>query len=135
MKKRIVKLFAVVMIIMISIVTVNADVSEPSGKVYFRGDTMVSFIANSAFTDAEQIRVVNLLTNGNSSNVNSTNNVLCSLFGHKTTTERVTVTNHKVNPKDPRCVNYIYEVEACTRCNYSDATLVYSYSISCCPDD
>ena len=67
--------------------------------------------------------------------VASPNNIVCTIFGHKLSTTTVTATHHKVLPYDPRCLLEIYDVTACSRCDYTDAVLVHSTYILCCPVD
>lgn len=65
----------------------------------------------------------------------SPDNIICTLFGHDLSTTTVTATHHKVLVHEPRCLVEIYDVTACSRCNYTDAELVGSVFICCCPED
>ncbi len=56
----------------------------------------------------------------------------CTLFGHKLETSVSTVITHKVYSSDPRCVKKYYNVETCTRCDYTNSSLINSTIISCC---
>ncbi len=56
----------------------------------------------------------------------------CTLFGHKLESSLVTSVTHKVYSSDPRCVQKTYNVETCTRCDYTSQTLISSTIISCC---
>lgn len=56
----------------------------------------------------------------------------CTLFGHKIESSVVTAVTHKVNSTDPRCLQETYNVETCSRCDYTNKTLLSSIYISCC---
>lgn len=56
----------------------------------------------------------------------------CTLFGHKLESSVITAITHKVRATDPRCLQETYDTEACTRCDYTNATLIGSTYISCC---
>ena len=56
----------------------------------------------------------------------------CTLLGHNIENSVSTVITHKVSSTSPRCLKEIYSVDPCTRCNYSDATLISSSYIVCC---
>lgn len=60
---------------------------------------------------------------------------LCWLTGHNTTTETMTVTYHKVDEYDPRCILDIYHITTCSKCDYYVEELSSSGYISCCPED
>ena len=56
----------------------------------------------------------------------------CTLFGHKLESSITTATKHKVNATDPRCLRQKFNTEVCTRCDYTNSTLIDSTYISCC---
>lgn len=56
----------------------------------------------------------------------------CTLFGHKIESSVVTAVTHKVNSTDPRCLQERYNVETCSRCDYTNKTMLSSLYISCC---
>lgn len=56
----------------------------------------------------------------------------CTLFGHKLESAVVSTITHKVNSTDPRCLQEYYNHEACSRCDYSNSTLISQSFISCC---
>lgn len=56
----------------------------------------------------------------------------CTLFGHKIESSVVTAVTHKVNSTDPRCLQETYNVETCSRCDYTNKTKLSSAYISCC---
>ncbi len=56
----------------------------------------------------------------------------CTLFGHKLESSVVTAVTHKAKATDPRCLQETYNVETCSRCDYTNSTLLSSSYISCC---
>lgn len=62
----------------------------------------------------------------------STYGLMCTLFGHKLESSVVTTITHKAKSSAPRCLQERFNVEACTRCDYTNSTLLNSTYISCC---
>lgn len=56
----------------------------------------------------------------------------CTLFGHDIKISSVSTINHKVRATSPRCLEKTYKYEECTRCDYTNATLISSMYIVCC---
>ncbi len=56
----------------------------------------------------------------------------CTLFGHKLETTTTTTITHKARTTDPRCLQKVFLVETCTRCDYTNSTQTGSQYISCC---
>ena len=56
----------------------------------------------------------------------------CTLFGHKIETTTVAAVTHKAKATSPRCLREIYDVDNCTRCDYTNSTLITSSYIVCC---
>ncbi len=62
----------------------------------------------------------------------STYGLMCTLFGHKLESSIATTITHKAKSTAPRCLRERYETEVCTRCDYTNVTLLNSEYISCC---
>lgn len=56
----------------------------------------------------------------------------CTLFGHNLKTSVSTVITHKAKATSPRCLQETYSVETCSRCDYTNSTLLSSAYIVCC---
>lgn len=56
----------------------------------------------------------------------------CSLFGHNLETGVTHTVTHKVNATSPRCLRETFDYEICSRCDYSEYTLIASTYIVCC---
>lgn len=59
----------------------------------------------------------------------------CTLFGHDTQVHLAYVIEHKVNKKAPRCLETVYDVTTCSRCDYETMKRKLDHYISCCPED
>ncbi len=68
----------------------------------------------------------------NHDNCATTYGLTCTLFGHKIESSVVVAVTHKVNATDPRCLEKRYNAETCSRCDYTNSTLLSSIYISCC---
>ena len=62
----------------------------------------------------------------------ATYGLMCTLFGHKLESSVVTTITHKAKATAPRCLRQRFNMEACSRCDYSTKTLIDSTYISCC---
>lgn len=56
----------------------------------------------------------------------------CTLFGHNLETGTTSVVTHKVSSTAPRCLRETFDYEICSRCDYSEYTLIGSEYIYCC---
>lgn len=100
------------------------------------GNTTVYFNADTEFT-AEEREAIALVLAGeeqqHSHGGDDPDNIICDIFGHKTTTEEVTAVTHCVLPTPPRCRQDIYLVTTCSRCDYIDHQLISTSYIDCHP--
>ena len=62
----------------------------------------------------------------------STYNVICNMFGHKTTTETIGVIEHCVSATQPRCLQTYEDLTVCSRCDYVQIDVLGSVYIYCC---
>lgn len=56
----------------------------------------------------------------------------CTLLGHKLESSVMTTITHKAKATSPRCLRETYNVEVCTRCDYTNPILIGSEYIVCC---
>ena len=69
---------------------------------------------------------------GEAESGDTTDSLLCTLFGHNYETSIVISVSHRVRPTAPRCLQSTYEYKVCTRCGYTQSTLLSSVYIYCC---
>ena len=92
----------------------------------------VAFSEDSSFSEEKKQAIADSLVNGTGV---VTPQSLCWLTGHDYKTESVSLIQHKVYAKSPRCKRSIYSVKTCTKCDYIDETLISEMLIACCPVD
>lgn len=128
--------FLVVLLIMM-ICPASADERDQIIYDYPLQDITVAFEANTSFSTSTQQAIADsfagiaMLDSG----TYAPNNILCILFGHNTSVSTVTVTYHRVAAHEPRCRIELYDVEACSRCDYTVDTYITSNYIYCHPED
>ncbi len=62
----------------------------------------------------------------------TTYGLMCTLFGHKLENSIISAVTHKARATDPRCLRQRFNTEVCTRCDYTNSTLIDAKYISCC---
>ena len=129
--KRIITLFMAI-IIAFSMTLVSSANTTSGNTIEVNGVTVI-FSANSNFTEEEQQLIAEHVILGISEDErNTTYNLLCTLFGHKTTTESFTVVEHCASDTQPRCRRSLQDVTACSRCDYVTTEVISSTYIYCC---
>lgn len=71
---------------------------------------------------------------GNNSSVVEPKGLTCTILGHNLETGSTETITHKVRTTSPRCLKEIYSYELCSRCDYSEYSLVSSKYIACCSE-
>jgi hypothetical protein len=128
--KKIITLTIAILISILSCVTVSAIKSEMT--VITIDNVDVEFAANSSLTDEQKLNIAEKLVLGNEYKSIESYGLACTLFGHKYTTENVTTIDHCVSSTQPRCLQSIWEVSICSRCDDTVETLSYQTYIYCC---
>ncbi len=90
----------------------------------------IEFFFEDGTSPEIQSRIIADLTGENEGT--ATYGLTCTLFGHKLETGSTTQITHNARTTAPRCLRQIYSYEICTRCDYSEFTLVGSTYTSCC---
>ena len=119
--------------ILLSAMCVSTSANDIVNNVYVIDNKTIVFDESSAFTTEEKQMIAELLANPEQEH--STYGLMCTLFGHKNTTESVHTITHCVDTKSPRCLQEFFEVTTCSRCGETSTERIsYSY-ITCCPED
>ena len=131
MKRIIAIIFATLLILSL---TIASSASNAKGNVILFDKYTVEFSADSIFCIEKQEYLANCLVGYDDNDESSTTyNLLCTLLGHKTTTESVTVIEHCVRDTQPRCYRTIQELTVCTRCEeIVDTNIISEVNIYCC---
>jgi len=131
MKKALLFLLTVVMCITLC---VGTSAEESTENVIVIDDVEVIFDSASTLTMTEKQAIAAYLVYGGSDV--QTYNLLCTLFGHQNTTEYVTTISHCASATAPRCLQKVWEVNTCTRCDSSvESRVIGEQYISCCPEE
>ena len=127
------KITALVLAVVLSVSFCLVVSAEDIEYTYSYGGVEVIFAEDSSFTEEMKQHVVELLANGNDGV--TTYNLMCTLFGHKETVEGVTTISHKVRTTAPRCLQQVWEIHACSRCNEALSQILLSEAyIYCCAE-
>lgn len=111
---------------------VNASATNPDLHIVTIENTDVIFSIDSTLTDEEKQSVGECIVYGPDNT--QTYGLMCTLFGHKNTTEIVTTVTHCVNTAAPRCLEETWEVVVCSRCDHSETTRISHHYLYCCPE-
>lgn len=130
MKKIAIVLFTIILSISATL-SISAD--EMAGDTYQIDNVTVVFDADSQLSIEQQEMIAQLLINPEYGV--SKANLICTLFGHKNTTEGVSTVTHKVLPDSPRCLEEFFTITTCSRCNESTVERDGMMYISCCPEE
>ncbi|MBR4062868.1 MAG: hypothetical protein IKK01_07370 [Clostridia bacterium] len=126
MKKILFALLAMLLVLCLPLVV------SASGNNYTIDNITVEFSDTSTFSTEQQEVIAQAIING-TDNSYTTYNLLCTLFGHKETTESIGAIEHCVSATAPRCTRTIYEITACTRCEtVIDTITISKVYIFCC---
>ena len=119
--------------ILLTFTCISTSANESSNNIYLIDNKTIIFGKSSAFTTEEQQRIAELLVNADAST--STYGLMCTLFGHKNTSETVTTITHCVYEKSPRCMQENFIVTTCSRCGETTTERVSFQYITCCPEN
>lgn len=129
MKKTIAFIMAVVSVFSVMTFSAFANDTAEETVIVTAGDT--AFIFCSETSDEFRSKFIAEYLNPVDDGL-ETYGLTCTLLGHKLESSVVTVVTHKKRATDPRCLQERFNVEACSRCDYTNKTLINSFYISCC---
>ena len=129
--KKVSIILLVMAVIFCSTFGVSAD--GIAGNAYQIDNVTVIFDADSQLSNEKQVVIANLLVNSEYGTAQA--NLICNIFGHKNTTEGVTTVTHKVLEESPRCLEELFTITICSRCDETVVERNAYYYITCCPED
>ena len=135
---RIIKICFCALIISVMLVTVSASSNFGNGMYEYEvPEVTIIFDDATAFSEQKMQEIANSIVGLPTLEeiVESPNNLICAIVGHNLSTTSVAEIRHKVTIWNPRCLMSIYDVTACSRCDYVDIVLVSSFHITCCPEN
>lgn len=123
------------LLLSLGVVAVNLD--NPSSYNNNPSDVVVIVENASNLSEEQAMRLTEMVRLYHCGGVATTNSntygLTCTLFGHKTIMNTTYVIEHKVRATNPRCLQTLYEVTTCERCDYENIQYVTDSYIPCCP--
>ncbi len=129
MKKIISLILVVVSLLSVMSISVYAEDTVENTITVIENETTFVFDANTT-EDFRNKFIDHYFSHDN--NGATTYGLTCTLFGHKLESSVVKAITHKAKATAPRCLQETYEMEVCTRCDYTNPILIGSTYISCC---
>ncbi len=128
MKKIIALVLVIVSLFSAMSISVYAENTNKNTVTVTVNETVFIFNANTT----EEFRSKAIAHYFNHENDGVAYGLTCTLFGHKLESSVMTTITHKASSTDPRCLRETFNVEVCTRCDYTNPILIGSTYISCC---
>lgn len=121
-------------LLFVAIIPFNTYAVAEINNIYNIDKITIIFATDSSLTSKTQANIAEAeATNDMNLSALTTYNLLCTIFGHKTTIESYTVIEHCVSSTAPRCLESIKDITICTRCEtLIDMQTVTSNYIFCC---
>lgn len=129
MKRTIALIMAVVSLFCVMSVSAGAQGVEDGTVTVTVNETVFIFDADT--TEEFRDKFIEDYFNGEDDGATAYG-LMCTLFGHKIETTSVTAIRHRDKATSPRCLREIYDVDNCTRCDYTKSTLKAASYIVCC---
>lgn len=116
-------------ILLVCTLCLSAHAHTNSPFVYEYDNKTIIFEGNTLFDATQRQNIISVLLNGDDGIAPCG---LACLFGHNYEIEYVTTITHCASDTQPRCLEEVFEIEACTRCDKANVTQIASYYITCC---
>ena len=128
------KVFAILLTLTIlTTLSLSVHATTETGNVYEIENVSIIFDSNSTFDSEKQEYIANYLVFPEYGI--STAGLMCTLFGHKNTSETVITITHKVVETSPRCLKETFSVTTCSRCDETSTVRTGFSYITCCPEE
>ncbi len=127
------KIIALIMVVvsLFSVLSISVYAEDASENTVTDTVNEIEFIFDANTSEEYRNNFIAHYFNENDEDV-ATYGLMCTLFGHKLESSIITAITHKVRTTSPRCLRETYDTEACTRCDYTNATLIDTAYIGCC---
>ena len=130
MKKKILVILTATMLLFAMCINTSATANQ---YIYEIDNKTIIFDSNTSLDETARINIVNHLVYGDTDV--ATYGLMCTLFGHKYESSVVTAITHRVADTDPRCLQEMFEVQTCSRCEDTVVERINYHYISCCPEN
>lgn len=129
MKKFISLIMAISLVFSIACIASAAE-NDTNANVFYYGEKEI-IVEGQDLSYTQMKKVADYVAGEHSLGDISVKGISCSLFGHKITKSSVTEITHNVYSTSPKCVEKIYKVSSCSKCDYIDKTLERTTRIRC----
>lgn len=127
MKKVIALILSLCFILSLGVIPASAE------EAVVENNDIVIIIHNEDISEETKAKIIAFYSDPESHDDTATTyGLTCTLFGHKLESTTTSVITHKVRTTAPRCQQKRYDYESCTRCDYTNSTLINSTYINCC---
>jgi hypothetical protein len=110
--------------------------ANQNNQLAFEYENMsVVFESGTIFSVTEREYIADMLVYGESDVTLVQPRAWCWLTGHDSKTEYVRIITHKKYALEPRCLEELFEVTTCSKCDLYDMVLVSSTAIICCEEE
>lgn len=126
------KIIALIMVVvsLFSVMSISAYAEDTAENTVTINVNDIEFIFDADTSEDYRNKVIAHYFNHDDNT--ETYGLTCTLFGHKLESSVISAVTHKVNATDPRCLRERYNTEVCSRCDYTNSTLISSSYITCC---
>ena len=132
--KKIVSVFMALILCVLSAALITSATEIPIVVITTDDAEYTVEFENTNLSEEQREAIAHNLVFGEDDTV-QTYGLMCTLFGHNTEENKVSVITHKVKTTSPRCKRESYLVTICTRCDYQEQELTSTSYIVCCPID
>ena len=130
MKKFLAVILAITSVFSLATFSASAENTDENTVIITKGDT--DFIFEAGVSEDLMNSFIYAIETEHDCDDAATYGLMCTLFGHKLETTTAHTITHNARTSAPRCLKRTYSVETCSRCDYSNSTLLDSTYISCC---
>ncbi len=132
--KKIISVFIALTLFALSATVITSASENPTVVITTDEAEYTVEFENTNLFEEQRADIAHNLVFGKDDNAR-TYGLMCTLFGHKTEENMISVITHKVRSSSPRCKREMYAVTICTRCDYQEQELTSTSYIVCCPID
>lgn len=127
------KLIALILVVvsMFSLMSISVYAEETTEKTITVTVNEVEFVFDADTSEGFRNKAIAYYFNHNNEGATSYG-LTCTLFGHKLESSVITTITHKVSATAPRCLQETYNMEICSRCDYTNPILISASYIHCC---
>lgn len=119
--------FVLAVCLLFSVATISGAASDNNDNTFYYGETEIT-VEGTDLSYAEMKEIADYVAGADHA---STCGLMCTVFGHNTTDATVKEITHNVYTTAPKCVQKVYTVTTCSRCDYIDKELLMTTRVHC----